>query len=170
MGWVAYAILAYGLVSWILPVPLTLLHELGHALPMLGISRGRVIVRVGRQPARAVSIGRLELRIRWINSPRWGWFGFVEGDEEERSRAAQIAIVAGGPLVTAIVLAGLVAAAGALSWPASILLWVPALAVGWELFVTAVPMRYPRWFGPYAGRVSDGYRIVRLLRNQTSPV
>ena len=114
---------------------------------MLGVSRGRVIVRVGRQPARAVSIGRLELRIRWINSPRWGWFGFVEGDEEERSRAAQIAIVAGGPLVTAIVLAGLVAAAGALSWPASILLWVPALAVGWELFVTAVPMRYPRWFG-----------------------
>jgi hypothetical protein len=166
LGWIAYAVLAYGLVTWILPVPLTLLHEPGHALPLLAFSRGRVIVRIGRQPARPVSISRLELRIRWLNNPHWGWFGFVEGEgeEPEPSRARRLAILASGPLVTAIVLVALVAAAAFVPWPASILIWIPALAVAWELLVTAVPMRYPRWFGPYAGRVSDGYRILRLFR------
>jgi hypothetical protein len=52
LGWIAYAVPAYGLVTWILPVPLTVLHELGHALPLLAFSRGRVIVRVGGEPAR----------------------------------------------------------------------------------------------------------------------
>jgi hypothetical protein len=165
LGWIAYAVLAYVLVTWILPVPLTLLHELGHALPLLAFSRGRVIVRVGRQPARPVPIGRLELLVRWLNSPRWGWFGFVEGEGEEPSRGRRVAILAGGPLVSAVVLLALVAGAAYVPWPASILIWVPALAVAWQLFVTAVPMRYPRWFGPYAGRVSDGYRILRLLRS-----
>jgi hypothetical protein len=133
-------------------------------LPLLAFSRGRVIVRVGRQPARSVSIARLELRVRWLNNPRWGWFGFVEGEGEEPSRGRRLAILAGGPLVSAIVLGALVAAAAVVAWPASILVWVPVLAVAWQLFVTAVPMRYPRWFGPYAGRVSDGYRILRVLR------
>ena len=167
MGWIAYAVLAYGLVTWILPVPLTLLHELGHALPLLAFSRERVIVRVGYQPVGSVSIGRLELRIRWLNSPRWGWFGFVEGEGEELSlsRVRWLVILAGGPLVTAIVLMALVAAAAFVPWPATILIWVPALVVAWELLVTATPMRYPGWFGPYAGRVSDGYRILALFRS-----
>jgi hypothetical protein len=165
LGWVAYAVAAYVLLTWVLPVPLTLLHELGHALPMLALSRGHVVVRVGRQPAPAISVGRLELRIRWLNSPRWGWFGFVEGEGEEPTRARRVAILAGGPLVSAVVLVGLIAGAASVPWPPSVLLWAPAVAVGWQLLVTGLPMRYPRWFGPYAGRVSDGYRILRLLRH-----
>jgi hypothetical protein len=165
LGWIAYAVLAYGLVTWILPVPLTLLHELGHALPLLAFSRGRVIVRIGRQPARWVSISRLELQVRWLNSPRWGWFGFYEGEgeEPEPSRARRLAILAGGPFVSAIVFLALAAVAAVVPWPASILVWAPALAVAWQLCVTAVPMRYPRWFGPYAGWHSDGYRFLRVL-------
>ena len=164
MGWIAYAVLAYGLVTWILPVPLTLLHELGHALPLLAFGRGRVAVYVGREPGRQVSIGRLVLRVRWLNGPRWGWFGFYEGEVEGPSRAPRLVVLAGGPLVTAVVLVVLLAVALLVSWPASILIWVPALAVAWELLVTAVPMRYPRWFGPYAGWQSDGYRALRMLR------
>jgi hypothetical protein len=165
LGWIAYAVLAYGLITWILPVPLTLLHELGHALPMLVLTPDRVVVRVGHQPARPVVAGALELRVRWLNSPRWAWFGYVEGEGgDDPSRARRIAILAGGPLVSALVLAALLMLAAFVPWPATILVWLPALAVAWQLFVTAVPMRYPRWFGPYAGRVSDGYRIVRLLR------
>ena len=164
MGWIAYAVLAYGLVTWILPVPLTLLHELGHALRLLAWSRGRVSVHVGRPPGRQVSIGRLELHVRWLNSPRWGWFGFYEGAVDGPSRARRLVVLAGGPLVSALALVALLAAAAFVSWPASILIWVPALAVAWELFVTAVPMRYPRWFGPYAGWDSDGYRALRMFR------
>ena len=42
--------------------------------------------------------------------------------------------------------------------------WAAALAVAWQL-LTAVPLRYPRSFGPYAGWHSDGYRILRVLRS-----
>ena len=61
-------------------------------------------------------------------------------------------------------LTSLIVAAAFVPWPPVLLVWVIAATVTWQLLVTAVPMRYPRWFGPYAGRVSDGYRIVRLLR------
>jgi hypothetical protein len=164
LNWIGYAVVAYGLATWLLPTPLTLLHELGHALPALRFVRGSVVVIVGRQPARPVRLGRLELRVRPLNSPRWGWFGHVEADEETSSRAQAAVVVLGGPVVTALVLAVLLVAATIVPWPPSLLLWGAALTVAWQLLVTAVPMRYPRWFGPYAGRVSDGYRIVRLLR------
>lgn len=168
MSWIAYAILAYGLVAWVLPAPLALSHELGHALPALALSRQRVTVYVGRPPGRSASLGRLELRIRLLNHPRWGWFGHVEGDSDTLTRGQAVVVVAGGPFVSLLVLAALLLGAASVSWPAAILIWGPALAVAWQVLVTAVPMRYPRWFGPYAGRVSDGYRIVSLLRDSGS--
>jgi hypothetical protein len=161
IGW---AIAAYAAV-WVLAVPLTLLHELGHALTALALGVRRVIVRVGWQPTRAWALGRLELRIRFVNRQSWAWFGTIETpDEDDVSRGRAIAVLAAGPAVSAVVLAGLLAATALVPWPAVILVWVVAVSVAWQLIATAVPMRYPRWFGPYAGRVSDGYRIVRLLR------
>ena len=118
---------------------------------------------IGREPVRSGTLGRLELRVRFLNRPRWTWFGTVESPDE-LSRARAIAVIAGGPLVSALVLTSLIVAAAFVPWPPVLLVWVIAATVTWQLLVTAVPMRYPRWFGPYAGRVSDGYRIVRLLR------
>lgn len=165
MSWVGYAVVAYGLATWVLPTPLTLLHELGHAVAALPFVQGRIVVSVGRQPARPLTLGRLELRIRPLNGPRWGWFGHVEADEETTSRGQAVVVVLGGPVATALVVAVLVVVATFVPWPPSMLLWGAALTAGWQLLVTALPMRYPRWFGPYAGRISDGYRIVELLRS-----
>jgi hypothetical protein len=67
--------------------------------------------------------------------------------------------------VSVLVLAALLIGATVASWPAAILVWAPAFAVAWQLLVTAIPLRYPAWFGPYAGWTSDGYRIVRVLRS-----
>ncbi len=156
--------LAYGLATWVFPVPLTLLHELGHALPALAFMRGQVVVLVGRQPARSTRLGRLEFRVRLLNHPRWGWFGNVQAEEETLSQRQAVVVALGGPLLTAFVLAVLLVVAALVPWPPVLLVWAAALPAAWQLFVTSVPMRYPRWFGPYAGRVSDGYRIVRLLR------
>jgi membrane-associated protease RseP (regulator of RpoE activity) len=159
-GWWAAAYVA----AWLLGVPITLLHELGHALTALALGVRRVTVQVGRAPTRRWSAERLELRIRLLNSPRWAWFGTIEAPGDVSTRRA-IAITAAGPIVTAAVLASLLLAAALLPWPPVIVVWVVVAAVAWQLLVTAIPMRYPRWFGPYAGRVSDGYRIVRLLRS-----
>jgi membrane-associated protease RseP (regulator of RpoE activity) len=49
---------------------MTLLHELGHALPALAFGRLRVVLSVGWQPTRTVRVGRLELRVRLVNNPR----------------------------------------------------------------------------------------------------
>jgi hypothetical protein len=160
---IAWAVAAYLLAAWVIGVPLTLLHELGHAMTALALGVRRVIVSVGRPPRRALSLGRLELRIRLLNRPRWSWFGTIEASDD-LSRPKAIAVLAAGPLVTGAVLATLFVAAALVPWPPVLLVWAVAAAVAWELLVTAIPIRYPRWFGPYAGRVSDGYRISRLLR------
>jgi hypothetical protein len=163
MGAIGWAMAAYA-ATWILGVPLTLLHELGHALTALALGVRRVTVHVGRPPARSWALGPLELRLRLVNRPRWAWYGTIDASGEVSTGRA-VAATAAGPLVTAVVLAGLLVAAALVPWPPVLVVWVLAAAVAWQLFVTAVPMRYPRWFGPYAGRVSDGYRIVRLLRS-----
>jgi hypothetical protein len=80
LGWIGYAILAWGLVAWVFPVPMTLLHALGHALPALAFGREHVVVSVGWQPTRTGRVGRLDLRVRLLNHPRWGWFGNVEAE------------------------------------------------------------------------------------------
>ena len=41
--------------------------------------------------------------------------------------------------------------------------WLLALGGAWTFAVTALPIKYGRFFGPYAGRVSDGYRIRDAL-------
>jgi hypothetical protein len=163
VGAIGWAVAAYAAI-WILGVPLTLLHELGHALAALGLGVRRVTVHVGRPPARSRVLGRLELRLRLLNRPRWAWYGRIEASGEVSTGRA-VAATAAGPLVTAAVLASLLVAAAFVPWPPVLVVWVVAAAVTWQLLVTAIPMRYPRWFGPYAGRVSDGYRIVRLLRS-----
>jgi hypothetical protein len=109
MGAIGWAAAAYVAV-WLLAAPLTLLHELGHALTALAVGVRRVTVHVGRPPTRALSAGRLELRIRLLNGPRWAWFGIYELPEAEKvSRGRLIAVHAAGPVVTAVVLLVLLA-------------------------------------------------------------
>jgi hypothetical protein len=165
MGMVGWAIAAYVVGAWLAGVPFTLLHELGHALAALALGVRRVIVTVGHPPAWALELGRLELRIRLFNRPRWAWFGTIESpNDDELSRGRAIAFLAAGPAASTAALIGLLVAAALVPWPPVLLVWVTAVAVAWQLLVTAIPMRYPNWFGPYAGRVSDGYRIARLMR------
>jgi hypothetical protein len=115
-----------------LGTPITLLHELGHALTALALGVSRAIVNVGRPPGRAWSLGRLELRARLLNSPRWAWFGTIDvPDELTRTRA--IVVLAAGPVVTAAVLASILVAAALVPWPPVILVWAVAAAVAWQL-------------------------------------
>jgi len=145
------------------PTQLVLPHELGHALVAL-VFGGRSDVVVGREPRPlGFRLGRLSVRIRPLSGWRWMWYGTAPS-EVPHATAAQVALVAAaGPLVT-LTLAGVYAFAAVATggFLRSFFAFVAAGAA-WTFAVTALPMRYGRFFGPYAGRESDGSRVRRTL-------
>jgi hypothetical protein len=139
-------------------------HELGHAAAALALARREVDVYVGAEPRRfEVSLGRLSLHIRPFNTWRWMWYGTVEAEAEGTARWQRAAILAAGPLTTLALVLGYSAAGNATSGFLRWFFWFLAIGGLWTFVVTALPIRYGRFFGPYAGRVSDGYRIRRAL-------
>ena len=161
---VLVAVAGYAAAWALLPLFLVLPHELGHALVALVGGAHRADVVVGGEPRRlGFDLGRLSVRMRLLNSLKWLWYGTTRSDLEGASRWNRAAVSAAGPLIT-LVLTILYAALGTatgglLRW----FFWFLAVAGAWTFLVTAVPIRYGRLFGPYAGRVSDGYRIRETL-------
>ena len=141
------------------PTLLVLPHELGHALVASAFG-GRNDVSVGREPRPlGFRLGRLSVRIRRLNGWRRMWYGTAPS-ELPNATTPQVALVAGaGPLVPGAYVFAAVATGGFLRG------FFAFLAAGgaWTFVVTALPMRYGRFFGPYAGRESDGYRVRRAL-------
>jgi hypothetical protein len=144
---------------------LTLLHELGHALPAALLARSRVTVNQGARPSLLrFSLWRLDFRLRPLVGFRTAWFGFCESEAADVSRAKRIVISAAGPATSLLAFVMLSVLAGSLSYPASWFVWSAAVGAATQFLVTAIPLRYGRLFGPYSGRISDGRRIVELVR------
>jgi hypothetical protein len=146
---------------------LTLLHELGHATAAALLTRARATVVQGGQPSLVrLSIWRLDFELRpaigW-----WAWFGYTRS-EADTTPARRVLILAAGPLVSLLAFVLLALLAGGLSFPASWFVWAAAWGAGWQFLATALPIRYGRFFGPYSGMVSDGRRILELLRRRAS--
>jgi Peptidase family M50 len=145
------------------PTLLVLPHELGHAFVALAFG-GRSDVAVGREPRPlGFRLGRLSVRIRPLNGWRWMWYGTAPS-ELPNATTPQVALVAAaGPLVTLLLAGAYVFAAVATGGFLRGLFAFLAAGGAWTFVVTALPMRYGRNFGPYAGRESDGYRVRRAL-------
>jgi Zn-dependent protease len=145
------------------PLLLVLPHELGHALAALAFGVRPVDVYVGAEPRFRLSLGALHVHVRPLNGWRWMWYGTVDAEGSVPSRWRRASILAAGPLTTVLLVlaysAAAAAAGGLLGW----FFWFLAFGGVWEFAVTALPIRYGRLFGPYAGRVSDGYRIREAL-------
>jgi hypothetical protein len=143
---------------------LTLLHELGHATTAALLTGARATVVQGGEPSRvSFSIWRLDFRLRPVIGLRTAWFGYVRS-EAETTRARRAVILAAGPVVSLLAFVLLSLAATSSSFPASWFVWAVAWGAGWQFVATAAPIRYGRLFGPYSGRLSDGGRILELLR------
>ena len=155
--------LAYFAAAVFVPLLLVLPHELGHALVALAFGVRPVDVYVGAEPRRDLSLGALRMHVRALNGWRWLWYGTVQAEGEVASRRRRAAILAAGPLTTLLLVVAYSAAGtatgGFLRW----FWWFLALGGVWAFAVTALPIRYGRFFGPYAGRASDGYRIREAL-------
>jgi hypothetical protein len=143
---------------------LTLLHEVGHAVTAALLTGARATVVQGGEPTLVrVSIWRLDFRLRPVISLRTAWFGYVRSEAETTSTRRAL-IVAAGPVVSLLAFVLLSLLARSLSYPASWFVWAAAWGAAWQFVATAVPIRYGRFFGPYSGRLSDGRRILELLR------
>jgi hypothetical protein len=155
---------AYAVAWALVPLLLVLPHELAHALAALAGGARRVDIVVGGEPRRlGFSLPRLSVRMRLLNSPKWVWYGIFRSELERASRWSRIAVAAAGPLTT-LALVILYAAFG--SATGGFFRWFfffLAFGGAWAFLVTAAPIRYGRFFGPYEGRVSDGYRIRETL-------
>ena len=73
------------------------LHELGHALAALLVTRQPVELQIGRDERRApVVVGRLSMRCNW----RGLRYGCVRYDRDAESRARQTVVAVSGPLAS----------------------------------------------------------------------
>lgn len=126
------------------------------------------------QARRRFSLGPINGRLRFLATRSalgpGGFVGFVRlagGSWDEIPRMRRVVIFAAGPSTTLLV--STLLAAAALFAPGALnhfrLLFQGAASMGlWQLACTAVPMRYPRSWGAYAGFPSDGRTVMTLLK------
>lgn len=150
------------LLFYLIVVPLgVLLHEVGHGVGIIAVSKYHARIYLGKwdiQNKENFSIGRLHFCIRWSYVGCCAWRGCL-------GRRQNIIVSAGGPiasLLLALLCGGLIMLVQQGEWR-SFLLGV-AIFNFIQFFVTVIPVTYPHWMGPYGGIPSDGLQIVRLLR------
>jgi hypothetical protein len=158
------------LVVWLFVLPaVTFVHELGHALPARAFSRSPVIVLLGRKrpayredpSAHGIDLGVFRLIVK----PFSGFAGYCYWSVDSITPRQHILTLAGGPIASALLALLLWQAAVHVDFGgAALLLQWAAVAALIQFLVTAIPIRYPRWWGGYDGMASDGYKILRLLR------
>ena len=138
-------------------------HELGHAIAAVALTKQKVIAQVGtsKRPFR-IGVGRLSLRLG-ISGFRYGW---TEYDRSGESRGTQVFVALCGPLAT-ILLAGFgsvwVYDLPAFSWP-----WLMGLGfivANLRILVTSLlPLKMRNPLNVDEEWLSDSLDIWRLLK------
>ncbi|MFY9214702.1 MAG: M50 family metallopeptidase [Tissierellaceae bacterium] len=147
----------------------TIIHEFGHALPVLILTKGNVKIILGRnnEKSKKISLGRLDVHLKGFNP----FTGFAYWDGSKITRVKKIIILAGGPLFS--LLFGIVLLLvgrnmeNNLLIEAILLKEMLTLAGNYQLYTfisTSVPIIYPKWWAGYGGYPSDGYQIFKLMK------
>ena len=157
-------LLVGAVVFFIVGPPLTLLHELGHAL-LLSLAGQPATIYLGRPDPRArptFRLGKIEARIR--RPLGFGGQTLYEEPESGFSPEGRLLIALGGPAASALAaLAFGLAAYLSPDNPLSGLLGAISIGAFLQFFVSMIPVHYPRWLGAAGGRPSDGLRIMRAM-------
>jgi len=161
---VLLACIGYALAYALAPLLLVLPHELGHGLAALACGARGVNVVVGAEPRRlGLRLGPLDIRVRELNPPRWLMYGTARWDNDDFSRGQSVFCAAAGPLTTLVLVLAYSVSGAATSGVIRWMFWFLFFGGVSSFLATALPIRYGRFFGPYAGRVSDGQRIREVL-------
>lgn len=143
------------------------LHELGHALMALLVTKQRVEMEVGSLGGRkSLDIGRLNLAFR-LGGLRYGATKYERGKESSRTQAL---VAMGGPLASlmaTLLFGGLMASSVLGSW-----LWIVSLGLGLANFRILIVAVWPMEYRPMGSEgevwLSDGLDVWRLLTQNKS--
>lgn len=147
----------------------TIIHELGHALPALILTKENVRIILGRNDKmlKELSLGRLDIYLKGLNP----FVGFTYWGETTLTNLKKIVILAGGPIFSSVFGIGLLLFSrnigGKLLLETIFLKEMLTFAGNYHLYIfisTSVPIIYPKWWPGYSGYPSDGYQILKLFK------
>jgi len=151
----------------------TFIHEFGHAIPALILTRDRVKITLGRldknhKKFKQISLKRLDIEIKSFNP----FIGFAHWKLSHLTKCQRIVILAGGPffsLALAIIMIFInIGSEGKFLMGILNLKEITILARNIALvsfLSTSIPIIYPNWWGAYGDYPSDGHQIIKLIKD-----
>ncbi|WP_343337391.1 hypothetical protein TPELB_24180 [Terrisporobacter petrolearius] len=154
----------YALVFIVFMPILTIIHEIGHAIPALIFTNGEVSVNIGNYNLiKKIKINRLTININGYKSLVDISYGYIKCTDID-SKLKSILVFAGGPVSSLFI-----SLLSFLYLKNTNLLYIPMIifnAISMFSFVqfmsTILPIKYKT--RPYNGFTSDGYKILQLLK------
>ncbi|QFT87468.1 hypothetical protein FIU87_02290 [Bacillus sp. THAF10] len=146
----------------IIPVSV-LIHEIGHGLAVVLFSKMHTRVYLGptENNHENFQIGRMHFHIMWA------FYGYCAlGDRESDPTKTQRVINSlAGPLATLLVLLLTIMFKQYVTSEQLDRILTGVFIYNSYLFLcTIIPFRYPKWWRPYGGMPSDGYRVYLALK------
>lgn len=157
----------YLLVYIIFMPVLTLLHELGHAIPALIFTKEKVIINMGHSNLnKKIELNRLVIKLNGYKSLSDVSYGYINWTPLDNNKTKSILMSLGGPLTSLIVsiLLYIYLINVNLPYVPMILLNALFLFSLFQFLLTILPMKY--FYNPYLGCTSDGYKILQHLKNK----
>lgn len=145
----------------------TLLHEFGHAIPLLLFTKNEVTVTLGKKPALIqFSTQRLKMNFHILYSSG----GRVDSNGVVTDKRIRFLIYAGGPIVSLFIafFSFMIIFNYSLDYITFILVRGAGIYASLQVIITSIPMHYPNWFGEnFAKMPSDGMNILNLFRRSS---
>lgn len=154
----------YLLVYIIFTPLLTILHELGHAIPALIFTKEKVTVNIGNSNLnKKIKLNRLVINLNGYKSLLDVSYGYVNWTQVD-NRIKVVLMILGGPLTTLIVSILLYIYLINASLPYVLMVSFNALFIfsSFQFLLTILPMKY--FYNPYVGHTSDGYKILQQFK------
>lgn len=154
---------------------ITIIHEFGHAIPALILTKEKVKITLGKlgknnKERGEISLSRLDINLQGLNP----LIGFTYWNSSKLKKIQSITILAGGPIISlflGIVLLFISKNIGDKLLMETFILKeiiIVARNVALSSFVfTAIPIIYPKGPG-HVGKLSDGYQIVKIMRSNNA--
>lgn len=166
MGFIDFII--YSLVYVIFIPILTIIHELGHAIPALIFTQDRVEVDIGNGDLKKqITFKRLSIKINRYKSFADISYGLVTCTTIN-NRFKSILVSLGGPFSSLIVSILLYVYLMNAELPYILMISFNALLTfsAFQFLLTIFPIKY--FYPPYKGYTSDGYNVLQKLKNNSS--
>lgn len=152
------------LLFYLIGIPASvLIHEVGHALGALISSKEEAHVYLG--PAQESNkedfrIGRMHVHIQLA------YYGFcIVSNKGDFTKVRNVLFLAGGPLFTLLLAIAAPFISTELTHSGIKNFLNGIFFANFTMFIfTSVPVIYPNWLKPYAGRPSDGYQLLQILK------